>query len=146
MGVAIATALVPPLASCGILLAHHLPGLAAGAFLLFLSNFTAIAVGAMIIFWLAGHRHAASNLSQKVLILRAISLLLLAVLVIHLTRTLNRTIAQSALEGTIRKALSSEVAKIPGTRFLTVALAQRDGATVAWLVVRTPQPLSPEQV
>ena len=37
VGVAIATALVPPLASCGILLAHHLPTLGAGAFLLFLS-------------------------------------------------------------------------------------------------------------
>ena len=146
VGVAIATALVPPLASCGILLAHHLPGLAVGAFLLFLSNFTAIAVGAMIIFWLAGHRHAASNLSQKVLIPRAISLVLLAVLGTHLTRTLNRTIAQSALEGAIRKTLSYEVAKLPGTRFVTVTLAQRDGATVAWVVVRTPQPLSPEQV
>src|SRR5215472_1460955 len=146
VGVAIATALVPPLTSCGILLAHHLTGLAVGAFLLFLSNFTAIAVGAMIIFWLAGHRHAASNLSQKVLIPRAISLVLLAVLGTHLTRTLNRTIAQSALEGIIRKTLSYEVAKLPGARFVTVTLAQRDGATVAWVVVRTPQPLSPEQV
>jgi len=32
VGVAIATALVPPLTSCGILLAHHLPGLDAGSF------------------------------------------------------------------------------------------------------------------
>src|SRR6516225_3672106 len=56
VGVAISTALVPPLTSCGILLARHLPGLAAGAFLLFLANFTAIASGAMVIFWLVGHR------------------------------------------------------------------------------------------
>lgn len=146
VGVAIATALVPPLASCGILLAHHLPGLAAGAFLLFVSNFTAIAVGAMIIFWLTGHRQPESNLSKKALIPRAISLVLLLVLCVHLTRTLNRTIAQSALEGAIRKTLSYEVAKIPGTSFVAVTLAQRDGAPVALVVVRTPQPLSPEQV
>jgi uncharacterized hydrophobic protein (TIGR00271 family) len=80
VGVAIATALVPPLTSCGILLAHHLPELAAGAFLLFLANFTAIASGAMIAFWLAGHRPAAADLRKKVLLPRLISFLLLAVL------------------------------------------------------------------
>ena len=146
VGVAIATALVPPLTSCGILLAHHLPGLAAGAFLLFFSNFAAIAVGAMIVFWLAGHQLSASGLGHRVLIPRAISFMLLAVLGVHLTVTLNRTIAQSALEGAIRKTLSCEVQKIPGTRFVTVTLARREGVTVAWLVVRTPQPLSPQQV
>lgn len=146
VGVAIATALVPPLASCGILLAHHLPGLAAGAFLLFLANFTAIAVGAMITLWLGGHRQPVSCLTSKVLVPRTISLVVLAVLGIHMTVTLNRTIAQSALEGAIRKTLSHELANIPGTRFVTVTLAQRGGATVAWVVVRTPQPLSPEQV
>jgi uncharacterized hydrophobic protein (TIGR00271 family) len=146
VGVAIATALVPPLASSGILMAHHLPGLAAGAFLLFLSNFTAIAVGAMIIFWLAGHRQLASDQTHKAFVPRTVSLVLLAVLGVHLTATLNHTIAQSALESAIRKALSDEVAKIPGARFVTVSLAQRQGATVAWVVVRTPQPLSPEQV
>jgi hypothetical protein len=43
VGVAIATALVPPLTTCGILLARQLPNAAAGAFLLFLAKFTAIA-------------------------------------------------------------------------------------------------------
>jgi uncharacterized membrane protein len=39
---------------CGILLARHLPTPAFGAFLLFLANFTAIALGAMIVFLLVG--------------------------------------------------------------------------------------------
>lgn len=146
VGVAIATALVPPLVSCGILLAHHLPGLAAGAFLLFLADFTAIAVGAMITFWLAGHRPAAGDQTPKVLVPRTISLVLFAVLGIHLTVTLNRTITQSALESAIRRTLSDEVAKIPGARFVTVTLTQRQDATVALVVVRTPQALSPHQV
>jgi uncharacterized hydrophobic protein (TIGR00271 family) len=146
VGVAIATALVPPLASCGILLAHHLPGLAAGAFLLFLANFTAIAVGAMIIFWLAGHRQPAANLAHKVLVPRMISLALLGVLGVHLTITLRRTITQSTFESAVRRTLSNELAKIPGVRFVTVTLDQRKGATIGWVVVRTPKPLSPEQV
>jgi uncharacterized hydrophobic protein (TIGR00271 family) len=145
VGVAIATALVPPLASCGILLAHHLPGLAAGAFLLFLANFTAIAIGAMIVFWLAGHRPPAAD-PARVFVPRLVSFVLLVVLGVHLTATLRRTITQSALESAIRKTLSSEVAKITGARFVTLTLASQQGATVAWVVVRTPQPLSPEQV
>ena len=48
VGVAIATALVPPLTTCGILLARGLTGPATGAFLLFLANFAAISLGAMV--------------------------------------------------------------------------------------------------
>jgi uncharacterized membrane protein len=61
VGVAIATALVPPLTTCGILLARQLPTAAAGAFLLFLANFTGIALGAMFVFFLAGLRPAAAE-------------------------------------------------------------------------------------
>jgi uncharacterized hydrophobic protein (TIGR00271 family) len=146
VGVAIATALVPPLASCGILFARHLPGLAAGAFLLFLANLTAIAIGAMIIFWLSGHRKPAAELTRKILVPRTISLVLLAVLGAHMTVTLHRTITQSALESAIRRTLSAEVAKIPGARFVTITLAQRRGMTFGWAVVNAPQPISPEQV
>src|SRR6516164_2929256 len=146
VGVAIATALVPPLTSCGILLAHHLPGLAVGAFFLFLANFTAIVIGAMVIFWLAGHRPYAAPYAHKVLAPRLIALVLLAALAVHFTMTFRRTIAQSLLESTIRKTLSSEIGRTPGARVVTVTLAPRHGATIAWVVVRTPQPVSPEQV
>jgi uncharacterized hydrophobic protein (TIGR00271 family) len=143
VGVAIATALVPPLTSCGILLARHLPGLAAGAFLLFLANFTAIVVGAMIVFWLAGHR---PYVAHKVWAPRLIAFVLLAVLGVHLTVTFRRTIAQSLLQSVIRKTLSDEMEKIPGARLISVTLEPRHGTSVAWVVVRTPQPVSPEQV
>ena len=145
VGVAIATALVPPLTSCGILLAHHLPALAAGAFLLFLANFAAIALGAMIVLWLAGHRPPHADLRKKVLLPRLISFLLLAVLGAHLTLTLHQTIAHSALQSAIRNTLSSEVTKMPGARLVSVTLAPRQAETIAWVVLRTPQPVSPEQ-
>ena len=146
VGVAIATALVPPLTSCGILLAHRLPGLAAGAFLLFLANFTAIVIGAMIIFWLAGHRPHAADYAHKVLAPRLIALLLLAILSVHFTATFRRTVAQSLLESAIRKTLSTEIGKTPGARLVSVTLAPNRGATIARVVVRTPQPISPERV
>jgi uncharacterized hydrophobic protein (TIGR00271 family) len=146
IGVAIATALVPPLTTCGILLARHLPTAAAGAFLLFLANFTAIALGAMIVFLLAGHRPAAADKAKKVLAPRLVCLALVLLLAFHLNGTLRRTSAQSIMESNIRKALAQEVAKIPGARLVDVTLVQRDGKTTAWAVARTPEPISPEQV
>jgi uncharacterized membrane protein len=118
----------------------------AGAFLLFVANFTAIAIGAMIVFYLAGHRPHAAGTAHKVFVPRLVSLALLAVLAVHFTMTFRRTIAQSLLENGIRKTLSSEVAKIPLAHLVTVTFATSQGATIAWVVVRTPQPVSPEQV
>jgi uncharacterized hydrophobic protein (TIGR00271 family) len=146
VGVAISTALVPPLTTCGILLAHHLPGLAGGAFLLFLANFTAIAIGAMLVFWLVGHRPQLAGQTRGILVPRVISLVILAALGWHFTNTFRRTVAQSALENGIRKTVSIGVAKIPGARLVNVTLEQNQDTTTAWIVVRTPQPVSPAQV
>jgi uncharacterized hydrophobic protein (TIGR00271 family) len=146
VGVAIATALVPPLTTCGILLARNLPTLAAGAFVLFLANFTAIALGAMIVFLLAGHRPAAADKAKKVLAPRLVCVALVLLLAFHLDGTLRRTSAQSIMQSNIRKALAQEVAKIPGARLVDVTLVKRDGKTTVWAVARTPQPISPDQV
>jgi uncharacterized hydrophobic protein (TIGR00271 family) len=146
VGVAIATALVPPLTTCGILLARQLPNAAAGAFLLFLANFTAIALGAMIVFLLAGHRPVAADEAKRVFTPRLVCLALVLLLAFHLNGTLRRTSARSIMQSNIRKALAQEVAKIPGARLVDVTLVQRDGKTTAWAVARTPEPISPEQV
>jgi uncharacterized hydrophobic protein (TIGR00271 family) len=146
VGVAIATALVPPLTTCGILLARQLPDAAAGAFLLFLANFTAIALGAMIVFLLAGLRPAAADKAKKVFTPRLVCLALVLILAFHLNGTLRRTSARSIMQSNIRKALAQEVSKIPGARLVDVTLVQRNGKATAWAVARTPEPFSPEQV
>ena len=53
-GVAIATALVPPLCSVGVSLAYHYYDTATGAGVLFLTNFVAIVLGAAATFGLMG--------------------------------------------------------------------------------------------
>jgi len=146
VGVAIATALVPPLTTCGILLARNLPTLAAGAFFLFLANFTAIALGGMIVFLLAGLHPAAADKTKKALTPRLVCLALVLILAFHLNGTLRRTSAQSIMKSNIQKALAPELAKIPGARLVDVTIVQRDGKTTAWAVARTPKPISPEQV
>jgi uncharacterized hydrophobic protein (TIGR00271 family) len=146
VGVAIATSLVPPLTTCGILLARHSPSLAAGAFLLFLANFAAIALGAMLTFLLAGHRPTAADKARKVLVPRLVCLALGLLLAFHLNGALRRTSAQSMLQNNLRKTLAQEIAKIPGARLVDVTVADRDGKTSAWAVARAPQPISPDQV
>ena len=54
VGVAIATALVPPLASCGLLLARGDFDLAEGAFLLAVMNIVAIQSRASFVMWVSG--------------------------------------------------------------------------------------------
>ncbi len=53
-GVAIAIALVPPLATAGILISHNDWSLASGAMLLFITNFVSIVVAASVVFVLVG--------------------------------------------------------------------------------------------
>jgi len=146
VGVAIATALVPPLTACGILLARGLTVAAMGAFLLFLANFSAIAFGAMIVFLVAGYRPAAAEKIQKVIVPRLLSVALLLALAIHLFGTLLRTSAQEALRSNVQKVLAEEIAKVPGARLLEVKLVPKQGQTTAWVVIRAPQPFTPEQV
>ena len=74
------------------------------------------------------------------------SLALLVVLGIHLTATLRSVIIQTALENNIQKTLSNNLSSIPGARLASVTLGPRQDTPVAWAVVRTPQPFSPEQV
>jgi uncharacterized hydrophobic protein (TIGR00271 family) len=146
VGVAIATALVPPLTTCGILLARGLPNAAMGAFLLFLANFSAIAFGAMLVFLLAGYRPAATEKVQKVIVPRLVSVALLLALAIHLFGTLLRTSAQVILQSNIQKVLAQAIARVPGARLADVTLVPKEGKTTAWVVIRTPQPFTPEQV
>jgi len=146
VGVAIATALVPPLTTCGILLPRGLPEWAVGAFLLFLANFSAIAFGGMVVFLLAGYRPAATEKLQKVMVPRVVSVVLLLALAIHLAVTLLRTSAQEMLQSNVQRVLAQEITTVPGARLADLKLVPKQGKTTAWAVIRTPQPFTPQQV
>jgi uncharacterized hydrophobic protein (TIGR00271 family) len=64
-GVAIAVSLVPPLATVGICLELGRPDDAAGALLLFVTNFAAIVVAACIVFTLAGSAPSREALRER---------------------------------------------------------------------------------
>ncbi|MCU0984177.1 MAG: DUF389 domain-containing protein [Acetobacteraceae bacterium] len=147
VGVAIATALCPPLAASGILLAHAQTGLSAGAFLLFLTNLVAIAVGAMLTFAAFGHRAAFSRDSASIRwTARLASLAALAVLAIYLGHSLQRVVNENVLRNRAEAALTEAIAEFPGARIAEVRLRRAGAATSAYAVIRTPSPLHQEDV
>ena len=148
VGVAIATALVPPLTTCGILLARGLTGLAAGAFLLFLANFAAITLGAMVVFLLGGHRAPRADRARgtAALAARAIAVLLFVALAVDLTNSFRQTVGDLLLQNRIRTTLDLQLANLPGARLDQLSLLRQQGQSIVMALVRGPQTLSPRQV
>jgi uncharacterized membrane protein len=86
-GVAIAAALVPPLAVVGIGLGYGLYSLAGGALLLFITNLTAIILSAAIVFLLLGFRPAQAERGQRLQRGMLVSLVVIFIIAIPLGYT-----------------------------------------------------------
>jgi uncharacterized hydrophobic protein (TIGR00271 family) len=144
VGVAIATALCPPLTACGILAAHGLPQLAVGALLLFFTNLTAIATAAMIVFLLMGHGagwKAGPGWSTRI-----VPLVVIVGLSAYLLRTFHQVVDDASLRNRITSVLEKGLGDYPGARIVEVRLASEQGRRIAFGVVRTPNAISSETV
>ena len=109
VGVAIATALVPPLCSCGICVAHGLYREGGGAFLLFLTNFVAIQSVTSLVFWMRGF-HRLSHRDRATLLRRfSPSAVLLVGLAVFLGRSFQATLAQEALRSQAKEIVSKAI-------------------------------------
>jgi len=111
-----------------------------------LANFSAIAFGAMIAFLLGGYHPAATEKVQNVIVPRLVSVALLLALAFHLFGTLVRTSAQATMQSRIHSILGQEIEKVPGARLAELTLVRTQTKTTAWVVIRTPQPFTPDQV
>lgn len=111
VGVAVATALVPPLAASGILFAHGESSLGFGALLLAVTNIIAIQFTNALVLWLAGFRHLVEDDYKSgtfITFIRrnAISLLLLAVLGVYLSFNFNRIAKQQRFENYVQQTIN----------------------------------------
>lgn len=154
VGVAIATALVPPLSSASVLIAHGETGLGFGAFLLAFTNMVAIQFAFSAVLWLTGFRRLSrtSGLSILTFLRRnAVSLAILLLLSIMLTTSLHRAIARQLFETATRTTLGQLIDGSAGNhlaevRFDTVPSNAGEGTTIVRAVVRGPLPPSASQV
>ena len=146
-GVAIATALNPPIAAIGLCLALGAHEGAWGAFLLFFANVLAILGVAGAMFVIAGFVTRAEIGSFRSLARRfsgaAIGLLLVTVL---LTRHLVGMVEDLRTDRAIKETLDSELAQEPSTALESVEFDRdREGMEVL-STVRTPRVIPPERV
>ena len=154
VGVAIATALVPPLSSASVLIAHGETGMGLGALLLAFTNMVAIQFAFSSVLWLTGFRrlsHTAGLSLFTFLRRNAVSLGILLFLSILLTASLHRAIAQQLFETAVRTTLRQVVDHSAGShlaevRFDTVPSSGGPGTTIVRAVVRGPAPPSASQV
>lgn len=119
-GVAIAVAVIPPLAVVGYGLSTGQWATAAGAFLLFVTNLVSILISAALVFLLIGFRpgEEAEKGRLKLRYRMGFSCLVLLILAIPLIQTLRRGVTQVRLR--------SEVARILDQAFKTESSSVRD--------------------
>jgi uncharacterized hydrophobic protein (TIGR00271 family) len=143
-GVAIATALMPPVCVVGIGLALGRSDVASGAFLLFLTNFVAIAFASSVVFVGVGFRPIGlakgSWAGSRGLLLSG--LLLLAV-IIPLAGFMYRIAQDAWVNTTIQATLATQLAAIPDSNLVSFDLSRPQDNTLSIVAtIRSPRELT----
>ncbi len=145
VGVAIATALVPPLSTFGILLARGEMQLALGALLLFFANFVAIQFTTSFVLWLLGY-HSITSISRKsplnLFARNAFSGILLLGLTVLLGFNFTKSINQQLLEIRVHKIVSANLKTFPDAQLVEVNIKVTDSTLDLLVTVRTSRQLT----
>lgn len=151
VGVAVATALVPPLAVVGMCLARGLNQMALGAALLFGMNLLGIQAASSIVLWMNGfHKIISQRQSGKHLIARnLVSPLIIGALAVSLSVSFYKTLAQQQFETNVRDSLKQTLKQYPGVYMADLrfeAPDEFDPKNRVVCVVRSPYSLGPDKV
>ena len=149
VGVAIATALVPPLCSATILCVRGAYDLGLGAFVLAFTNMVAIQFASSAVFWLTGFRRvtqttglALATFLRRNLVSAGILVALAWLLATNLQHVLAQQLFETRVRGTLREAINaSEGSYLAEVRFVTTTTT-----TIVRAVVRGPHPPRADQV
>ena len=145
-GVAIATALMPPLSVIGIGIALNRGDVAGGAFLLFITNAVTIAFASAIVFFLRGFNPYPLENNRKLPPSLQLSALLIIILLIPLTYFSIGFVQQATEYRTINDILSEEVSKINNAELVEFKPSQESDTLNIDVTIRTNNSLKYEQV
>ncbi|QXB47391.1 DUF389 domain-containing protein [Acinetobacter seifertii] len=139
VGVAVATALVPPLVASGILIAHLEWKNAANALILAITNIIAIQVSSSLVLWIAGFRRGSdtevkSNVFEFIK-RNIISLLFLVGLAIYLTLNFIHMLNKQIYENEVKSDVN-QYFNINNNIVDTIQFDKRDAFTLVRIVVR----------
>ncbi len=146
-GVAIATAIVPPLANTGLCFSVGAYAGGVGSFLLFFSNFLSILLVASAVFWFFGMAGKVHGLSRQILIKRfGLPILGFFSIALFLTHTLIQINAERRLSNTIEKVLLQELADLPSASFDKMIYRVEDDKVYVFAQAYSAMVVSPTQV
>jgi|TARA_R110002126_G_scaffold273866_1_gene418549 uncharacterized hydrophobic protein (TIGR00271 family) len=145
VGAALSITLLPPLAACGIFLAHGSISLASSSFLSFSLNFVAIQFTSSIVFSIYGFQRDVTEKKSMYSILEKnkLSILVILFLATILTVNLSHVLHKLRFEQDVKRELRHGLNHIPGA-FLAELRFKKNHGIVA--VVRATEILSASQV
>ncbi len=148
-GVAIATALLPPLSVVGIGLAYQRWDVAGGSFLLFITNGVAISFSAMLVFFALGFTPRLRDRVERVFgiprslaVMSLVTVLLLAPLTffsIQFVRDANAARALAERNAQIESITLQEVTKFYNAEISNLKITDEDNRLVLEIALRTPK-------
>jgi uncharacterized hydrophobic protein (TIGR00271 family) len=149
-GVAIATAVMPPLVTAGYGLGTAQWVIASGAFMLFFTNFTAIVLSASLVFLLIGFRPQVELLGEHHrMLIRwriAIAASVLLLISVPLLRTLLRAAQQVNIRGRVEATLRQNMQSREDRQLESARVDLRRGAVVVDASIRTAQYIEPAEI
>jgi uncharacterized hydrophobic protein (TIGR00271 family) len=145
-GVAIATALVPPIANTGLCLAMGAYHGAYGSFLLFLANFLSILMVSSLVFIGAGLTRTMPNEKWSFVRRFGVPILGFLAVTILLTPPLVQIVKDRYVSSTIKRIISQELSQLPTTAMFKMNHEMSDGSLYVLGTVHTPQVISPNRV
>ena len=148
VGVAIATALVPPLCTGTIFAARGQWENAFGGYLLAFANIVAIQFAFSIVLWLSGFRKATDQFfqSRKVVWLNGVSLLLIILLFVVLSANTREVVNNMLIESNVRKILLEELKAYPGSQLLVLHIEKEGNKKIIRAQVNSPIDFSAHDV
>jgi len=149
VGVAIATALVPPLCSASILFARNEFQLGFGAFLLAFTNMVAIQFASSLVLWLTGFRQVTHTRGLAVgsfLKRNLVSIIILVVLTVILTGNLHYVISKQLFESRVKGTLRAEIGTKVGYHLAEARFETAKTLTIVRAVIRGPHPPTAQEV
>ncbi len=148
-GVAIATALLPPLATCGLCLAAQDYQRALGAFLLFAANLVAIEFAAAAVYALAGLiKFGDHNGSALLTFFKrfALSFIILTIMGIFMTQTLVQVLNERTLADRLESVVSAQVKLTFGASLAELRYEKQGDTLQIMAVVMTPREFNAKRV
>lgn len=148
VGVAIATALVPPLSTSSMFLARGELALSGGALLLAFTNIVAIQFSSSVVFFLAGFRKITRrrSIDETTLAGNIVSISVLAALGVLLSYNLQHMVETQLYENQVHNAIKANLLNYPGTYLAEARFTYAAESVTVRAVVRGPKPFTARQV